>query len=155
MSEPIPSVPDVPDALAARALAVLVELVHTDPVLNVFALARPMYWVFDGKIEISFMLGGRSGPELLAAAQAFFGGEVNITSHRRDEEKHTLTTTWQHVPLNIEIVVPCEDELIALRKRLAELESAGAYRLAQMDEQRHQVEDPAVPDPAAYIAVTV
>jgi hypothetical protein len=162
MSEPTqpppvpPAVPEVPaedsETVAARALAVLVEVVRTEPLLNRLALARPMYHLYEGRIDISVM-NASAGREVLAAIGAFFGGDVKVKAGGTYED-HVLTTVWQHLPLQVTVPIAREDETAAFRKRVAELEAAESMRLqaGRLAEQRHQVADPAVPDPAAYIA---
>lgn len=156
MSQPIqpPAVPEAPDVVAARALAALVVMLHTDPLaaclLGGPVYDRPFYGVNAGEVQVRYH-GDRNGAERLAAARALFGGTVKTGNAYGTNETHELTTTWCGVPLKVAVKIPREDELEAARKRIAELE-AEAHRQALLEEQRHQLLDDVAPDPAAYIA---
>lgn len=124
MSEPIP------DVRAAAALPDLVTLLHTDPIARPLlgdSIYTPYFTLTDGGLSIHYH-DDRSGLEQLAAAQALFdGGEVSIEpGYSARNEQHTLSTTWQGVPLKVVVKVEREDELATLRKRVAELEAVPA-----------------------------
>jgi hypothetical protein len=154
MSEPIQPLSTSGDAdvRAAGALADLVRTLHTDPLATVLvsqpAHGRPYYCVDGGTVEVCYY-SAKNGAELLAAAAALVGGTVTVSKSHGASEKHTLTTTWRDVPLQVSVDIPREDELEVLRKEIAELQAAERFRQALLDEQRHQVAEDVALDPAA------
>lgn len=140
------------DVIAARALAALVILIHTDPLAAPFralpSYFSPSYRVMGGELGVTCTVA-QYGAGLLAAATALFGGTVEISEqYTSDTVQHALQTTWCGLPLRVAVVIPREDELTTLRKRLADLESeqeAARLRDGQVAEQRRTVADPAVP----------
>jgi hypothetical protein len=149
MSEPIPGAAEAPDVIAAAALAELVAMLHTDPLAAVLVngsrFDQPWYAVNAGELAVHYY-SAKNAAEKLAAVTALFGGTVEISKTvSGGSETHRLKTAWRGVPLEVSVEILVEDEVAVLRKRLAELESAEVYRQAQLAEQQHQVEDPAVP----------
>lgn len=139
---------------AAAALISLILTLYTDP-LAAPLTDGPGFFLHRDDLSVRY-----SSPEIgvrqMEAARALFGGAVtdeeSYSAHRIEQK---LTTTWRELPLSVYVQIPREDEVAELRKRLAQLESAQAYRQAQLDEQRHQVLDPVAPAPSAYNAVGV
>jgi hypothetical protein len=112
-------------------LAELVAVLYqdpTDPVSRVLIPVNQLYrphlsLTSTGAIWMSYYMELPDPTEVLATASAFFGGEVKITEGGSISEKHTLHTAWLGVSLMVSVRMPREDELAALRKRVADLQA--------------------------------
>lgn len=154
MSEPIPDAAaggGIPDLAAAAALLELIAHLHTDPLARPLVTAGflgPMYYVGQGNIAV-YLRNPAAGAEQLAAARVLFGGEVTDNGGNDGNVHKKITSQWRGVQLRVHIKIAREDELAVARKRIAELESEVALREGALIEQRHQLDDPAVP-PAGW-----
>lgn len=117
-----------PSRSTITAAALVALLMETADVPELARLHDPeVFWrMYEGSLMAAFY-SVNDGPQILAATQQYFGGEIKPgTSHGIHTVQKVLHTVWHGVPFEIGVPVPKVDEVAELRNQIAELQAAAA-----------------------------